>query len=115
MLLGSFRTEPYYVFLATAGVILAAAYMLWANQRILFNQEPTGENATLRDLNWRELGLLSPLVLCIIWLGVYPAPLLRRTEPSAERFVHQVEHGYASAHPAPPRRSDIEPPKRGGR
>ena len=59
-------------------------------------------------------GLLAPLIACIIWLGVYPAPVLRRTEPAAARFVHLVEHGYESAHPAPPRTPIIQPPKGAG-
>ncbi len=100
VLLGSFRTEPYYAFLATVGVILAAAYMLWAIQRVLFDRLPAPENSTLPDLNWRELGLLAPIVACILWIGVYPMPLLRRTQSSAESFVRQVEHGYASARTA---------------
>jgi NADH-quinone oxidoreductase subunit M len=115
VLIGSFRTEPWFAFVATIGVILAAAYLLWAIQRILFEPLDKPENAALRDLNWRELGLLAPLIACIIWLGVYPAPVLRRTEPAAARFVHLVEHGYESAHPAPPRTPIIQPPKGRGR
>jgi NADH-quinone oxidoreductase subunit M len=79
--------------LATLGVIFAAAYMLWAIQRILFNSLDKPRNATLRDLNWRELALMAPLVACIIWLGVYPAPILRRTDRAAAAFVQEVEHG----------------------
>jgi NADH-quinone oxidoreductase subunit M len=93
VLIGSFRTVPYHAMLATVGVIFAAAYLLWAIQRIIFNSLDKPRNATLRDLNWRELALMAPLVACIIWLGVYPAPILRRTDRAAAAFVQQVEHG----------------------
>jgi NADH-quinone oxidoreductase subunit M len=93
VLIGSFRTVPYHAMLATVGVIFAAAYLLWAIQRILFNSLDKPRNAALRDLNWRELALMAPLVACIIWLGVYPAPILRRTDRAAAAFVQEVEHG----------------------
>jgi len=72
-------------------VIIAAAYLLWAIQRILFNSLDKPENEHVPDLNRRELILMAPLVAGIIWLGVYPAPILRRMEPAAEKFVRQVE------------------------
>jgi NADH-quinone oxidoreductase subunit M len=75
---------------ATA-VIFAAAYLLWAIQRILFNPLDKPENAHIPDLNRRELALMTPLIAGIIWLGVYPAPVLRRMEVAATRFVQFVE------------------------
>jgi NADH-quinone oxidoreductase subunit M len=95
VLLGSFRTHPVFATIATTGVIFAAAYLLWAIQRILFNRLDKPENEHIPDLNWREIGLLAPLLICIIWLGVYPAPVLRRMEASAERFVQTVRTGAA--------------------
>jgi NADH-quinone oxidoreductase subunit M len=102
VLLGSFRTEPYHVLIATTGVIFAAAYLLWAIQRILFNPLDKTENAKLTDLNWREIGTLVPLVIVIIWLGVYPAPVLRRTEAAASRLVTSVTREAAKG-PEEPR------------
>jgi NADH-quinone oxidoreductase subunit M len=99
VLIGSFRTVPYHAMLATVGVIFAAAYLLWAIQRILFNSLDKPRNAALRDLNWRELALMAPLVACIIWLGVYPAPILRRTDRAAAAFVQEVEHGGGTRRP----------------
>jgi len=93
VLVGAFRTVPYHTTLATLGVIFAAAYLLWAIQRILFDALDKPRNAALRDLNWREIALMAPLVACIIWLGVYPAPILRRTDRAAATFVQEVEHG----------------------
>jgi len=91
VLIGAFRTQPIFAFVATTAVIISAAYLLWAIQRILFNPLDKPENAHMPDLNRRELILMAPLVAGIIWLGVYPAPVLRRMEVSAEKFVRQVE------------------------
>jgi NADH-quinone oxidoreductase subunit M len=91
VLIGSYRTTPILTVIAATSVIIAAAYMLWAVQRILFNPLDKPENEHIPDMNRRELLLMAPLIAGIIWLGVYPAPVLRRLQPSAERFVRTVE------------------------
>jgi NADH-quinone oxidoreductase subunit M len=97
VLIGSFRTYPVLAFIASTAVIIAAAYLLWAIQRILFNALDKPVNAHVPDLNRRELLLLAPLVAAIIWLGVYPKPVLDRMQPAAERFVQQVQSGADAA------------------
>lgn len=93
VLVGSFPTQPYYTLIATTGVIFAAAYLLWAVQRIIYNPLVKPENLALKgmDLNWREIGLLTPLLIGILWIGVYPKPVLQKTEAAAERIVRQAE------------------------
>jgi NADH-quinone oxidoreductase subunit M len=71
-------------------VIISAAYLLWAIQRIIFNPLDKPENEGMKDLNRRELAIMIPLVACIVWLGVYPAPVLRRMEGAATKFVVNV-------------------------
>jgi NADH-quinone oxidoreductase subunit M len=93
VLLGSFERFPVLTVVATLGVILSACYMLWAIQRILFNPLDKDENRRLPDLNWREAGMLLPLSALIVLMGVYPAPFLKRMEPSLTRLVRQVESG----------------------
>src|SRR6059036_3075776 len=90
VLLGSFRTYPIAATIATAGVIVAAMYLLPALQRVIYNPLDQPENAHLADLSPRELAVLLPLVACIVWIGVYPTPFLRRMEPSAQRFIESV-------------------------
>jgi NADH-quinone oxidoreductase subunit M len=91
VLIGSFKTYPILAVISATGVIFAAAYLLWALQRILFNPLDKPENEHIPDLNKRELALLVPLVAVIIWLGVYPAPVLRRTEASSRSLIDRVE------------------------
>jgi NADH-quinone oxidoreductase subunit M len=66
--------------LAGTGVIWAAVYMLWMLQRVLFGETTNPENARLRDLNKRELGLILPLMLLMLFMGVYPRPFLDRSK-----------------------------------
>jgi NADH-quinone oxidoreductase subunit M len=91
VLVGAFETKPVLTVIATTAVIFSAAYLLWAIQRIIFNALDKPENEHVSDLNRRELAVMVPLVAAIIWLGVYPAPVLRRMQGSAERFVQLVE------------------------
>jgi len=91
VLIGAFRTEPVLALIATTAVIISAAYLLWAIQRILFNPLDKAENEHIPDLNRRELAIMIPLVAAIVWLGVYPAPVLRRMQTAAERFVTYVD------------------------
>ena len=91
VLLGSFRAYPLATGIATTGVIFAAAYLLWALQRIIFNRLDKPENESLVDLTPRELIVLAPLLAGIVWLGLYPAPVLRRMEPTSRSFVESLQ------------------------
>ena len=90
VLLGAFEAHRWWAVAATAGVILAAVYLLWAYQRV-FHGPAAGENAKVRDLHWREGLIMAPLVALIIFLGVYPRPVLDRMEPSVDALVTHVE------------------------
>ncbi len=97
VLIGSYRTQPFFAVIAATAVIFAAAYLLWALQRIIYNPLTKPENKSLLDLNWREVGLLVPLIFAIIWLGVYPKPVLEKTQAAASRLIRQVETSGAMA------------------
>jgi NADH-quinone oxidoreductase subunit M len=97
VLVGSFKPYPIFTTVAATGVIFAAAYLLWAIQRILFNPLDKKENEHIPDLNWREVSLMAPLVAVIIWLGIYPAPVLRRMETAAQTLVTRVEKNSMAA------------------
>lgn len=76
--------------LASTGVIWAAVYMLWMLQRVLFGATTNPENARLRDLNTRELGLLLPLLFLMLFMGVYPRVFLDRSKASVEAIRARV-------------------------
>jgi NADH-quinone oxidoreductase subunit M len=91
VLLGSFERYPWATAIATTGVIFAAAYLLWALQRMIFNPLDNPENQALTDLSRRELAVLLPLIVGIVWLGLFPGPVLRRMEPATRRYVDAVQ------------------------
>ncbi|HVF49302.1 MAG TPA: NADH-quinone oxidoreductase subunit M, partial [Pyrinomonadaceae bacterium] len=70
---------------AATGIILSAVYMLWMVQRVFMGRVTNSANARLSDLNWREIGLLVPLLILMIYMGTYPQPFLRRSRASVEQ------------------------------
>ena len=90
VLVGAFRTYPRATIVAASGVIVAAMYLLPALQRVIYNPLDKPENETLADLSPREVAVLVPLLACIVWIGVYPAPILRRMEPAAKQLIQSV-------------------------
>ena len=90
VLIGAFRTYPRATMVATTGVIIAAMYLLPALQRVIYNPLDKGANEQLTDLSARELAVLVPLLVCIVWIGVYPKPILRRTAPAALQLIQSV-------------------------
>jgi NADH-quinone oxidoreductase subunit M len=99
VLIGTFVAHRWWAVAATAGVVLAALYMLWAYQQA-FHHEPDEETAKTRDLSWREGLVIAPLVVLIIALGVYPKPVLDRITPSVNLLVHQVHLQTETHQPA---------------
>jgi NADH-quinone oxidoreductase subunit M len=92
-LLGTFETHPWIAGLAATGVIFAAYYMLPMVQSVWFNRLDKEENRHVSDLSRRELVILTPMVAVMIWVGAYPAPLLRRMEPGVQAVLERVESG----------------------
>lgn len=104
ILLGTFVSHRWWAVAATAGVIVAAVYLLWAFQQV-FHGRPTGVVAqpagaaagppSLRgrvtDLTTKERLIMIPLLLVIAFLGVYPQPVLSRITPSVDALIAHVE------------------------
>ena len=90
VLLGSFGRFPVAVGIATSVVVFSAAYLLMAVQRVFFNPVTMPENQALHDATPRELAVLVPLIAAMVWMGLYPQPILRRTEAAARRYVETI-------------------------
>jgi len=87
VLLGAFRTQPWWAAAAAVGVILSAVYMLWMFQRVMFGPVTRPENERLTDLTFRERLVFAPLLALIVWMGVMPQPFLDRMQPSLDRAL----------------------------
>jgi NADH-quinone oxidoreductase subunit M len=90
VLLGSFGRFPIATGIATTVVVFAAAYLLWAVQRIFFNRAPDEASRAMPDLDARELSVLVPLVLAMVLLGLFPDAILSRTETASARYVLMI-------------------------
>jgi len=88
--------RPWIVtMLAATGVIWAAVYMLWMLQRVVFGKITNPENERLLDLNKREIGLILPLMLLMLFMGVYPCVFLDRSKTSVETIRARVSSSPA--------------------
>ena len=97
VLIGTFITHRWWAVVGSTGVILAAVYLLWAYQRV-FHGVPHGANATMLDMTWREKAMMAPLLAAIVFLGVYPKPVLDRIQPSVNHLIAHVQHVDPSLH-----------------
>ncbi|MFO8076629.1 MAG: NADH-quinone oxidoreductase subunit M [Egibacteraceae bacterium] len=99
ILIGTFQTYPAAAIAAVLGVILAALYLLWAYQR-MFHGPIEGRAEGMADLNAREVGVMAPLVILMLAIGLYPQPLYERVTPTVEAIVIGVEEaGVATEEP----------------
>ncbi|MBI2461435.1 MAG: Fe-S-binding domain-containing protein, partial [Candidatus Rokubacteria bacterium] len=99
ILVGAFQVSRPFAVLATAGIIFAAVYMLWMYQRVVFGEVRHDEVRHLPDLNARELATLVPILLLIVWIGVYPKPFLGAMEASVARLIAEVQARVAAEGP----------------
>ena len=100
VLSGTFITHRWWAVVAVLGVIVAAIYLLWAYQQV-FHGEPREADEKTRDLVLLERLVMAPLIILIVFLGVYPKPVLDRINPSVNQLIAHVE---SSDRPLPSRR-----------
>jgi NADH-quinone oxidoreductase subunit M len=90
ILLGTFQTSRVAGTFAAFGVVLAALYLLWAYQRMFHGPLEGTANTTTTDLRPREIGVLAPLIVLIVAIGLYPKPLFDVVQPSVDRVLGEV-------------------------
>ncbi len=81
------------LFFLVSGMVLGAAYMLWMYQRVFFGEVTNShleEHTKGKDMNLREIGYMTPLVILALWIGLYPSPFLKRMEPSIKFVLDRV-------------------------
>jgi NADH-quinone oxidoreductase subunit M len=89
ILIGTFLTHRWWAVVAASGVILAALYLLWAYQRTFHGEPDAGDS--MEDLNFREKLAIAPLLILIVFMGVYPKPFLDRIDPSVKALITHIE------------------------
>jgi NADH-quinone oxidoreductase subunit M len=96
-LAGAFRINTWVAVLATTGVILSAAYALWLYGRLMFGKLEKPSLRFIKDLTWREIAVMAPLVLLTILFGFYPAPILDASAVSVEALMKDYQSALAAA------------------
>jgi NADH-quinone oxidoreductase subunit M len=90
-LVGTYAVSSWAAIVATTGIILGAAYMLYLYWRICYGTQRNADAAAMKDLSVRELWLLAPIAACVLWMGVYPESFLRPMRADVGRLLERVE------------------------
>jgi NADH-quinone oxidoreductase subunit M len=102
ILLGSFGStyvSPWFAGLSTAGIILAAIYLLFMFQKLFLGPLDKEENKILKDINWREILTLVPILVFIFWIGLYPKPFFTIMGPAVDKLVNIIQTAAAAGLP----------------
>jgi len=94
---GSANWNYIATMLAGTGVIFAAVYLLWMIQRVFFGKVTNTKNRGLTDLSWREIGLITPLVVLMVVMGVYPRPFLETSREAVAATEQRLMHRAGGA------------------
>jgi NADH-quinone oxidoreductase subunit M len=101
ILAGVFETNRIWAALASSGIILAAAYLLWLYQRTMLGAVTNPKNEGLKDLNAREWAMFIPLIAWAFWIGLYPKPYFDILEKPVAQIVQRVRPEYYQQKKAP--------------
>ena len=96
-LLGVFQVNTWVALFATTGVILSAAYALWLYRRVIFGGLEKENLKAMLDLTGREKAILYPLIVLVIFFGVYPAPIFDATAASVDALINNYEASLQAA------------------
>ena len=111
VILGTFIVTKPYAVVAVTGVVLSAIYLLWGYQRAMHGALPVAGGATnghgngssgrLKDLELREYFVIVPIMAAILFIGIYPKPILSRIEPTTYTIVGCVQMTTNKGAPLP--------------
>tara|TARA_B100001778_G_C18266901_1_gene484835 strand:- start:281 stop:655 length:375 start_codon:yes stop_codon:yes gene_type:complete len=91
VLVGVFQVNIFVAVLASLGVILAAAYMLWLYKRVVFGKIASSEIKAMTDINKTEIYIFSSLVFLTIFFGIYPDPLFNTIDISVSNLIDKYQ------------------------
>jgi NADH-quinone oxidoreductase subunit M len=87
VLAGAFQVSTWLAALVATGMILGAAYMLWLYRRVIFGKLTREDLQSILDLSPREVAVFAPLVLAVLWMGIYPSSFTDVFDASVTKLV----------------------------
>jgi NADH-quinone oxidoreductase subunit M len=99
-MLGTFRVNNWVATLAALGTILSSAYALWLYRKVIFGKLEKPSLFNIKDLGWREMAILAPLVILTLVFGVYPKPVLDMSATSVTQLIDNFHHAVSSVQSA---------------
>jgi NADH-quinone oxidoreductase subunit M len=99
-LIGTFRINTWVAALATIGTILSTAYALWLYRKVVLGKLTKPSLFHIRDMGWREIAILAPLVILTILFGVYPKPVLDISSASVTQLIDNYQHALGTVQSA---------------
>jgi NADH-quinone oxidoreductase subunit M len=89
VMVGAFKANSWVAFLIATGLILGAVYMLTLYRRVVFGKLVRDDLKTIRDLSAREIVIMVPLILLVLWMGIYPSSFLTPMHASVKNLIDQ--------------------------
>jgi NADH-quinone oxidoreductase subunit M len=102
VLVGSFQVSTWFTALAATGLILGAAYMLFLYRRVVFGTITRDDVRLMPDLSWREIAVFAPIIVMVLWMGIYPSSFLKPMQPALASLVERVDAAQRAALLSPP-------------
>ncbi len=96
VLVGAYQISTLIAALATTGLVLGAAYMLWLYRRVIFGELTKDDLRDLVDLDRRELAIFLPMIIVVMWMGIYPGSFLDVIHVSVENLITQFNNALAA-------------------
>jgi len=101
VILGAFQVNTAVAALMATGLVLGACYMLYLYRRIIFGKLEKEDLKALPDITGREVLMFAPLVVVVLWMGIYPMPFLDMMSASVDNLIANFETARAAAEAAP--------------
>jgi len=99
ILVGAFQDNTWVAFLASTGVILGAAYMLYLYRRVIFGKLDKEHLKQIMDLEPREIAIFAPLIVLVIWMGIWPDPFLSVFDATVSNLLQNYQSALVLGDP----------------
>jgi NADH-quinone oxidoreductase subunit M len=97
VLVGAFQDNTWVAFFAATGMILGAAYMLWLYRRVVFGKITRDDVRAMLDLEPREMAIFAPMVVLVLWMGIYPSTFIDVFSVSVENLIANYQTALAES------------------